>query len=64
MDYIARAGGQIKYGHSEVGNFVQDDLVYEQGEIEFLPVPVCQAADQLVVAKSDHSQSCLSRRTQ
>ncbi len=51
MDYIARAGGQIKYGHSEVGNFVQDDLVYEQGEIEFLPVPVCQAADQLVVAK-------------
>ena len=30
---------------------MQDDLVYEQGEIEFLPVPVCQAADQLVVAK-------------
>lgn len=51
MDYIARAGGQIKYGHSEVGNFVQGDWVYEQGEIEFLPVPVCQAADQLVVAK-------------
>jgi len=51
MHYIAQAGGQIKYGHSEVGNFKQDDLVYEQNEIEFLPVPVCEAADQLMVAK-------------
>lgn len=51
MNYIARAGGQIKYGHSEVGNFHQDGLIYEQNEIEFLPVPVLQAADQLVVAK-------------
>lgn len=51
MSYIARAGGQIKYGHSEVGNFHQDGLIFEQNEIEFLPVPVLQAADQLVVAK-------------
>ena len=51
MSYIAQAGGQIKYGHSEVGNFHQDGLIYEQNEIEFLPVPVLQAADQLMVAK-------------
>ena len=51
MDYIARMGGQIKYGHSEVGNFTQDGLVYEQNEIEFLPVPACDAADQLMLAK-------------
>ncbi len=51
MQYIAQAGGQIKYGHSEVGNFTLDGMVYEQNEIEFLPVPVEQAADQLMVAK-------------
>ncbi|MCR5131646.1 MAG: glutamine synthetase family protein [Prevotella sp.] len=51
MHYIAQTGGQIKYGHSEVGNFEQDGLVYEQNEIEFLPVPVCDAADQLMIAK-------------
>ncbi len=51
MQYIAKAGGQIKYGHSEVGNFKQDGLVYEQNEIEFLPVRVEDAADQLVIAK-------------
>jgi len=51
MYYIAQTGGQIKYGHSEVGNFEQDGLVYEQNEIEFLPVPVCEAADQLMIAK-------------
>ncbi len=51
MKYIAQTGGQIKYGHSEVGNFVQDGKIYEQNEIEFLPVPAEQAADQLMVAK-------------
>lgn len=51
MSYIAQAGGQIKYGHSEVGNFTLGDLVYEQNEIEFLPVDVEDAADQLVIAK-------------
>ena len=51
MKFIAQAGGQIKYGHSEVGNFKQDGLVYEQNEIEFLPVAAEQAADQLMVAK-------------
>ena len=51
MHYIAQTGGQIKYGHSEVGNFKQDGLVYEQNEIEFLPVRVEDAADQLMLAK-------------
>ena len=51
MSYIAQTGGQIKYGHSEVGNFTLDGYIYEQNEIEFLPVPVSQAADQLMIAK-------------
>ena len=51
MHYIAQTGGQIKYGHSEVGNFSQDGLVYEQNEIEFLPVNAEDAADQLMLAK-------------
>ena len=51
MDAIARCGGQIKYGHSEVGNFSADGLCYEQNEIEFLPVPALEAADQLTIAK-------------
>lgn len=48
---VARTGGQIKYGHSEVGNFALEDKIYEQNEIEFLPTPAEQAADQLVIAK-------------
>ena len=51
MAYIAQAGGQIKYGHSEVGNFTINGLIYEQNEIEFLPVKAEQAADQLMIAK-------------
>lgn len=51
MAYIAQTGGQIKYGHSEVGNFTLDGCVYEQNEIEFLPVPAERAADQLMIAK-------------
>lgn len=48
---IARAGGQIKYGHSEVGNFTLDNKIYEQNEIEFLVCDAQDAADQLVIAK-------------
>lgn len=57
MYRIARAGGSIKYGHSEVGNFSEEGvdgapgLNYEQNEIEFLPADACAAADQLTVAK-------------
>ncbi len=48
---IAQAGGLIKYGHSEVGNFSVGDLEYEQNEIEFDPTHIEDAADQLLVAK-------------
>ena len=51
MSYIAQTGRQIKYGHSEVGNFMLDGKVYEQNEIEFLPVNAENAADQLMIAK-------------
>ena len=51
MDHVARTGGQIKYGHSEVGNFTLDGKIYEQNEIEFLPCPADSAADQLLLAK-------------
>lgn len=51
MAYIAQAGGQIKYGHSEVGNFTLDGMIYEQNEIEFLPVKAEDTADQLTIAK-------------
>ena len=48
MNYIAQTGGMIKYGHSEVGNFTSDGRVYEQNEIEFVPVDAIEAADQLM----------------
>ena len=51
MVHVAKTGGQIKYGHSEVGNFTLDGKIYEQNEIEFLPNPVETAADQLLLAK-------------
>ena len=51
MDHVARTGGKIKYGHSEVGNFTLDGKIYEQNEIEFLPSPLDTAADQLLLAK-------------
>jgi glutamine synthetase len=51
MHAIAQAGGQIKYGHSEVGNFEVNGLLYEQNEIEFLPCPLESAAEQLLIAK-------------
>lgn len=48
---IAKAGGSIKYGHSEVGCFSDDDMYYEQQEIEFLPTTVERAAEQMILAK-------------
>lgn len=51
MAAMAKAGCLIKYGHSEVGNFVQDGMLYEQNEIEFMPTNLEEAADQLVIAK-------------
>jgi glutamine synthetase len=51
MQAIAKCGGFIKYGHSEVGNFTESGLSYEQNEIEFTPVCLEDAADQLMIAK-------------
>lgn len=51
MLLIAKAGGQIKYGHSEVGNFTLNGKIYEQNEIEFLVNDAMDAADQLLIAK-------------
>ena len=51
MYQIAKAGGMIKYGHSEVGNFTLDGRIYEQNEIEFLVTDVEQSALQLIMAK-------------
>ncbi len=51
MHIIAQCGGLMKYGHSEVGNFMQNGMVYEQNEIEFLPCAVEDAANQIIVAK-------------
>ncbi|MDR2409153.1 MAG: glutamine synthetase family protein [Bacteroidales bacterium] len=48
---IARCGGMVKYGHSEVGNFTMDNKIYEQNEIEFLVTDVEEAANQLIIAK-------------
>lgn len=51
MYNIAKAGGMIKYGHSEVGNFTLDGKIYEQNEIEFLVTDAQEAANQLILAK-------------
>ncbi|MCP4724897.1 MAG: glutamine synthetase [bacterium] len=51
MHAIAQTGGKIKYGHSEVGDISGEDTEMEQHEIEFHPVPLEEAADQLVIAK-------------
>uniref|UniRef100_UPI003217FC8A glutamine synthetase family protein n=1 Tax=uncultured Draconibacterium sp. TaxID=1573823 RepID=UPI003217FC8A len=51
MNLIAKAGGEIKYGHSEVGCFTTEKKFYEQHEIEFLPMEIEKCADQLLIAK-------------
>ncbi len=51
LELLARAGCKIKYGHSEVGSFSFGGEDFEQHEIEFLPVDVEDAADQIILAK-------------
>ncbi|MCP5054403.1 MAG: glutamine synthetase [bacterium] len=51
MRLMSEMGCHIKYGHAEVGNIIHDDIEMVQHEIEFLPAPVEDAADQLVIAK-------------
>jgi glutamine synthetase len=57
--YIAQITGSVKYAHSEVGSIERlrsdlDEIKDKQGEqleIEFLPTPVEDAADNLVLAR-------------
>ncbi|HNW57763.1 MAG TPA: glutamine synthetase family protein [Bacteroidales bacterium] len=51
MGMCAAAGCHIKYGHSEVGSFTRDGEDFEQHEIEFLPVEVDHAVEQILIAK-------------
>ena len=51
MQIISEIGGSVKYGHAEVGNIIHDSCEMVQHEIEFLPVQVEDAADQLVLSK-------------
>lgn len=51
MMYVSEAGGKIKYGHSEVGNFTDDKYYYEQNEIEFETDTPENSVDSLLIAK-------------
>ena len=51
LELCAKAGCRIKYGHSEVGSFSKDGEDFEQHEIEFMPVEIDEAVDQLLIAK-------------
>jgi glutamine synthetase len=51
LELCAKAGCRIKYGHSEVGSFSGDGEDFEQHEIEFMPVEIDEAVDQLLIAK-------------
>lgn len=51
MQMVAEIGGQLKYGHSEVGNFRIGDTVYEQYELEFLPTEMEMSANHLIITK-------------
>lgn len=50
--HLAQMGCSLKYAHAEVGNFVTNSgQQMVQHEIEFLPTPVNEAADQMSLAK-------------
>ena len=51
MGHLSAMGIKLKYAHGEVGNLIEGERQLVQHEIEFLPVPVEQAADALVMAK-------------
>jgi len=59
VEHISRITGSIKYFHSEVGHIEKlgshmkeiDGKRGEQWEIEFLPMPIEEAADSLMIAK-------------
>ncbi len=51
MKVISEMGCHIKYGHAEVGNIINDATEMVQHEIEFRPISIEDAADELVLAK-------------
>lgn len=51
LQHLARMGCSLKYAHSEVGNFTASGQQMVQQEIEFNPVHVTDAADQMSLAK-------------
>jgi glutamine synthetase len=51
MRAISQAGGKVKYGHSEAGFISREAQDMEQHEIEFVPVDIEDAADQIVIAR-------------
>lgn len=51
LGHLSAMGIPLKYAHGEVGNILEDDRQLVQHEIEFQPVPIEQAADNLVLAK-------------
>jgi len=48
---LTEMGCKLKYGHSEVGNFSDENFNYEQNELEFMPVNLEQAAEELILGK-------------
>ncbi|WP_104523497.1 glutamine synthetase beta-grasp domain-containing protein [Blastococcus atacamensis] len=51
LAHLSAMGVPLKYAHGEVGNILEEDRQLVQHEIELQPVPVDQAADNLVLAK-------------
>lgn len=51
LGHLTAMGVALKYVHGEVGNILEADRQLVQHEVEFQPVPVEQAADNLVLAK-------------
>jgi len=51
ISILAEMGADIKYAHSEVGNFKHDDLDMEQYEIEFNTSAMDDAANKIILAK-------------
>lgn len=51
LGHLSAMGVPLKYAHGEVGNILEEDRQLVQHEIELQPVPLEQAADNLVLAK-------------
>lgn len=51
LGHLCAMGVALKYAHGEVGNILEEDRQLVQHEIELQPVPLEQAADNLVLAK-------------